>query len=160
MFHSQTSPWPACYNGSGLTSSPAKVQDMIENDRVFGRCKGVDAFIFAMATGKTARAAAEAAGISEPTAYRRLADPDWQNAIDKRRVAIVDMASQAAAGHLEAAVQTLADLLDHESGSVQLGAAKAILDFGLRSGPNEVSLKMPTALIINRNYIGAGEGEQ
>ena len=124
------------------------------------RRKGADAFVLAMATGSTVVAAASKAGIAERTAFQRMADEDWQDAIAKRQAEIVEQAKQEIASHLAAATKTLADLLSHESGTVQLGAARALLDFGIRTGADADDAGVwPTTIVVNRNYVTA-KGEE
>ena len=106
-----------------------------------GRKKGADAFILAMASGKTVRDAAASADIAERTAHRRLRDPkeqcdQWQAAIAAKRAELVDEAAGKITAHLTAAADALKELMANgESHNVRLGAARALLDFGLRYQP-------------------------
>ena len=106
-----------------------------------GTRKGADAFILAMASGKTVRDAAAAADIAERTAHRRLHDPkeqapEWLAAIAAKRSEIVDEAAGRITAHLTAAANVLNEIMQNgESDNVRLGAARALLDFGLRYQP-------------------------
>ena len=106
-----------------------------------GRKKGADAFILAMASGQTVRDAAASASIAERTAHRRLRDPkeqsdQWQAAIAAKRAELVDAAAGKITAHLSAAAAALTEIMKNgESDNVRLGAARALLDFGLRYQP-------------------------
>ena len=94
-----------------------------------------------MASGKTVRDAAASADIAERTAHRRLRDPkeqcdQWQAAIAAKRAEIVNEAAGRLTAHLTAAADALKELMvNGESHNVRLGAARALLDFGLRYQP-------------------------
>jgi AcrR family transcriptional regulator len=81
----------------------------------------------------TASEAAAAAGVSERTVRRRLSDPEFKNLVDESRTELLDAALVRLTSQAIHAVDTLAGLMKpQEPPSVRLGAAKAILDFGLR----------------------------
>lgn len=86
--------------------------------------------LIAMASGQSTAAAARAAGVSERTAFRRLADPDFRAALH----AVRSEQLQAALGQLldasSEAVSTLRRLMMEAPPATQLGAARAILEFG------------------------------
>ena len=88
--------------------------------------------VLALASGLTNRQAAERAGISERTVARRLADPEFQRQISEAKAATLSqtVAQLTAAGL--AAVTTLVRLLDADSESAQLGAARSILELGTK----------------------------
>jgi len=90
------------------------------------------ALIAALAAGQPVDAAAQAAQVSERTAYRRLADPAFKRAVQTARAELLAQAVGRLADAATAAVATLRDLLDAEADSVRLGAARAILDAGMR----------------------------
>jgi hypothetical protein len=97
------------------------------------RKKAEDALLTLLACGATVEAAAQKCRISERTAYRRKADPDFQRQLQALRGEMV----QRAAGMLTAAaleaVKTLLLLQDAAiSAAVRLGAARAILEMGLK----------------------------
>ena len=95
-----------------------------------GRPGGDTTLVMALASGLSNRQVAQQAGCSERTVARRLADPAFRRRVDEARAAtIAQTAAQLTAAGL-AAVRTFLKLLDAESESVQLGAAKAILELG------------------------------
>jgi hypothetical protein len=84
----------------------------------------------ALASGKSERAAAALAGISERTAQRRMAKPEFRRELAKAREAMLDRSiGHLAAGGTEAAV-VLRNLLRSDDGKLRLGAARAVLAAG------------------------------
>jgi hypothetical protein len=97
-----------------------------------GRRKADEALALALAAGQTLRAAAPAAGVSERTAARRWADPDFRLRVSELRGEMVHRAlGRMADGMAEAADQMRA-LLAADSESVRLGAARALLELGVK----------------------------
>lgn len=92
------------------------------------RRKGALPFILAMAEGKTAREASDLAGIAESTGYKRLKESAWQAAIAEKRAEVLETAAARLGAGLTEAVDTLVRLLKSESESIQLSAARALLD--------------------------------
>jgi hypothetical protein len=98
-----------------------------------------EALIAALAAGGNAAAAARQAGVNERTVRRRLADPAFRARVDEARAELV----RAAIGRL-ATIGTLAadklqDLIGNaRSEQVQLGAARAALEFMLKGSDTEV----------------------
>ena len=88
--------------------------------------------VLAVAAGFTNKQAAEQAGVSESTVYRRLRDPAFKQQVAEARATTIEQTSArlTAAGLL--AVQALLQSLNAESESVKLAAAKAILEQGVR----------------------------
>jgi hypothetical protein len=85
-----------------------------------------------LAAGKTTQDAAEAAGVSERTVFRRLEQPEFrQNMITLRERMVDDLTSRLADASSKA-FEKLQTLLTAESEFVQLGAARTILDQMLR----------------------------
>lgn len=77
--------------------------------------------------------AARAAGVSGRTVQRRLADPQFRQALDKLRTEMIHRAVGMLTAASFEAVKTLLGLLESsQSGSVRLGAARAILEIGLK----------------------------
>jgi hypothetical protein len=85
-----------------------------------------------LSTGATADAAAAAAGCGVRTVYRRLQQEDFRfQLMDLRAQALERSVIQL--GHLtSAAADTLAALLEARAETVRLGAARAIIELGLR----------------------------
>ncbi len=91
-----------------------------------------DALALGLARGLTVRRAATEAGLSVRTAFRWLADADFRREISNLRGRLVDRAcGLLAAGNAGAAV-ALRKLLEDDSPSVRLQAAKCILETGLK----------------------------
>ena len=94
--------------------------------------RGEERLLNALAAGQSVKRAAEAAGLSERTVYRRLASAVFQ----RRLAALRDELITAALGELVAcasqAVGKLRALLDADDERVQLQAARALLDQALR----------------------------
>jgi hypothetical protein len=91
--------------------------------------KNADAVLMgALAGGATVQDAARQAGIGERTAYRRLEDAAFRGRIDELRRAMLERAAGALADATTRAVRTLVALLDDESPTARLGAARSILE--------------------------------
>jgi hypothetical protein len=95
-----------------------------------GNRKGEAALLTALAAGSTITDAAEEAGISERTAHRRLADPEFRRGVQAARAEMIQRALGKLAGNAADAVDTLGALLSARSESAQLGAARIILELG------------------------------
>lgn len=91
------------------------------------------ALLLALACGATKEAAARKAGVSESTVYRRLKEPGFQRELNKMRVDMVQRATSMLTASAMEAAKTLVALQDVATPpAVRLGAARAILDFGLK----------------------------
>lgn len=91
--------------------------------------QGDDRLFKALVSGCHVENAAKSAGISERTAYRRLADPEFKEKIDQARRSLREsiLAKLADAGH--DAIAVLMDLMHSAEDEVtRLKAAKAVLD--------------------------------
>lgn len=97
-----------------------------------GPRKGEDRLVVELAGGATVRDAAERAGIGERTAHRHVRDPEIRQRIAETRDALFAKAIGRLANSSSQAVDTLAELLADGSPMVRLGAARAILEYGLR----------------------------
>ena len=93
--------------------------------------KGEPTAALAIASGSTIVEAAERAGISERTVRRRLDDPDYRMEISHLRSKLLDAAVGKLVAATTEAASTMQALLEADSEHVRLGAAKAILEFGL-----------------------------
>ena len=85
-----------------------------------------------LAAGKTLRDAALAAGIAERTATRRWADPAFRRLVSRHRGEMVGRAVGELADGMTDAAKTLRELLDCESLAVRLGAARSLLEIGVK----------------------------
>lgn len=97
------------------------------------RKKNEDALLVALACGATVENAARQCDLSERTIYRRLGEPDF-----KRRLQGVrgDMVSRAAGMLTAAGMESVRTLLElqkpGQTAAIRLGAARAILELGLK----------------------------
>jgi hypothetical protein len=97
------------------------------------RKKNEDPLLLALACGASVEAAARQCKLSERTVYRRLEDPEFKGRLDSVRSDMI----QRSAGMLTAAageaVRTLLSLQkDTTPAAVRLGAARAILEIGIK----------------------------
>ena len=103
----------------------------------FGRRRGrrvrsVEGLAVALAAGQTLRDAAAATGISERTATRRWADPDFRRRVCELRADAVVRATGKMADAMSIAADRLRELLSAESESVRLGACRVILEMAAK----------------------------
>jgi hypothetical protein len=92
-----------------------------------------EAIVAALAAGGNVAAAARHARVSERTVHRRLEDPSFRAKVDQARTELVrqTVGRLAAVGVL--ATDKLHSLLGAKSEAVQLGAARAVLDYMLKA---------------------------
>jgi hypothetical protein len=102
-----------------------------------GRKNADEVLIAQLAAGATRAAAAEAAGVSERTVFRRWQDREFRRRVAIARTALVSNAVGQLADAAAEAVQTLRSLLRSESDNVRLGAARSILELGPRLRESE-----------------------
>jgi hypothetical protein len=90
-------------------------------------------FLMALAFGATVESAAHTAGISDRTAYRRMNEPAFRKRLQKVRDDIVQRTAGAVTAAWTESVKTLLSLQQPTvSATVRLGAARAILEIGIR----------------------------
>jgi hypothetical protein len=95
--------------------------------------KADSTLLLALACGATVEAAARQAGLSERTVYRRLAQPEFRQRIQALRADMVQRASGALTAAATEAVRTLLALQkDSVAAAVRLGAARAVLEIGIK----------------------------
>lgn len=97
-----------------------------------GRRNADEALALAVASGRTLRDAAVAAGIGERTATRRLADPAFRRRVTELRGDMVDRALGKLADGMAEAADCLRRLLSASSETARLGAARALLELGAK----------------------------
>jgi len=124
-----------------------------------GREKGDDALLLALAAGDTVRAAAKKAGISERTASRRLADPDFRRRLTEARADMVQRALGKLADASTEAADSLRKLLQAKKETVRLSAARTILELGNRLREAVEFEQRLSALEENRRTAGAEHEE-
>lgn len=89
--------------------------------------------ITALACGGTVESAAQHANVSERTVYRRLAEPGFQQKLRDFQTELIKRTSGLLTATSIEAVKTLLSLLDRNvSGSTRLGAARTVLEMGLK----------------------------
>jgi len=98
-----------------------------------GRRNADDVLALELAAGKTLRDAALAAGIAERTATRRWADPEFRRLVFRHRGEMVGRAVGELADGMTDAAKTLRELLTCESLAVRLGAARSLLEIGVKA---------------------------
>ena len=111
-----------------MTTQQWHVSALTDRSAESGRLRGDDRLFTALVSGCHVENAAAVAGISERTAYRRLADPKFRSRLDAARESLREsvLARLADAGH--DAIGTLFELLSSEDENVKLKAAKTLLD--------------------------------
>jgi hypothetical protein len=98
-----------------------------------GKRAADERLLTALACGATVEAAARQAGVSERTAYRRLADRDFRRRLQGVRADFVRRTAGTLTAAATEAVRTLLELLRAPAAAaVRLGAARAVLEIGLR----------------------------
>jgi len=97
-----------------------------------GRRNADETLAVALATGQTLRAAAETAGIGERTATRRWADAAFRRRVAELRGDMVQRSLGRMADGMSEAAEVLRKLLAAESESVRLGAARSLLELGVK----------------------------
>jgi hypothetical protein len=97
-----------------------------------GRQNADEALATALAAGQTLRAAAAVTGVSERTATRRWADPDFRSRVSHLRGELVGHALGKLADGMSDAAAKLRELLSAQSEAVRLGAARALLELSVK----------------------------
>jgi len=97
------------------------------------RRRADDRLLLALACGATVEQAARQCGLSESTAYRRLAEPDFRQRLQQIRGDMVQRTAGTLTAAATEAVRTLLDLQKPAAPPpVRLGAAKAVLEIGMK----------------------------
>ena len=94
--------------------------------------RGADLLLASLAAGASVEQAAQAAGLSPRTVYRRLHDSGFQRRLQAARDELVTEALGELTGSAQDAVATLKRLLDASDDRVKLTAARTILEQLLR----------------------------
>jgi hypothetical protein len=115
--------------------------------------KADDALLLAIACGATVENAARQTGLHERTVYRRLKSPEFQRRLRDLRS---DMLGRTTAALTAAATEAVRTLLDLQKSGVQaavrLGAARAILEIGLKLREN-VELEARVAALEDQQSL-------
>ncbi|MBI4491729.1 MAG: hypothetical protein HY690_02935 [Chloroflexi bacterium] len=102
-----------------------------------GRHSADSALVVALSGGQTLQSAAKQAGVSERTVRRRLADPAFRSQLAAAQAATLASAVAALGAASGEAVTALRGLLASGPPATRLGAAKAILELGVRLRESE-----------------------
>src|SRR5258708_14654971 len=87
----------------------------------------------ALACGATVEQAAAKSGLSESTAYRRLNDPAFVKQLQTMKAEMVQRTAAALTAAAMEGVKTLMELMKPpNTGPTRLGAAKAVLEMGVK----------------------------
>jgi hypothetical protein len=98
-----------------------------------GRRNADDMLMLALACGATLENAAAQAGVSKSTVRRRAKDPEFQAQVQALRADMVQRTSGALTAAGTESVRTLLDLQKPTAPPpVRLGAAKAVLEIGMK----------------------------
>src|SRR5262249_52252040 len=97
------------------------------------RKRADDALLLALACGASVEQAARQCGLSARTVYRRLAEPDFRRRLQALRGDMVSRTAGTLTAAATEAVRTLLELLKNSvSDAVRLGAARAVLEIGMK----------------------------
>lgn len=97
------------------------------------RKKNDDALVLALACGATVEAAARQCDLSERTVYKRLQEPEFQQRVKQVRSDMVRRSAGLRSAASGEAVRTLLALMKESAPpATRLGAAKAVLEVGLK----------------------------
>lgn len=92
-----------------------------------------EALVLSLACGSTVEAAAQKAGVSIRTVYRKLEDREFKLKLKEFRSELVKRtAALLSAASLEAVKTLLALMESNTAPSTRLGAARSVLELGLR----------------------------
>jgi hypothetical protein len=89
-----------------------------------------------VASGQSLRDAAATAALSERTAARRWADPAFRQRVTELRADMVQRVLGRTTDGMTEAADTLRQLLNSPSHSARLGAARALLELGVKLREN------------------------
>jgi hypothetical protein len=96
-----------------------------------------ESLLMALACGATVENAARSAGVSPRTAHRRLADAGFEERLRNLRAEMVQRSSGMLTAAALEAVKTLITLQEaSQPASVRLGAARTVLEFGIKLREN------------------------
>ncbi len=95
--------------------------------------KGQEPLLLALACGATVEAAARQCGLSDRTVYRRLKEPAFQARLKQVRSDMIRRSAGLLTAASGEAVRTLLALMKESSpASVRLGAARAVMEIGMK----------------------------
>lgn len=115
---------------------------------------GDPALVIALARGATVADAAAEAGLSERTAWRRLAEPEVRRCVAEAQAALLQQSVAALADAATRAVETLVAVLDCDDPRAATAAAKVILDYAL---PRQEALERAAEALRPRVVVSLDE---
>lgn len=98
----------------------------------FAYQKGDAVLIPALASGMSVKEAAALSSLSERTVTRRLSDSSFRAEVQRVQIELADKVIGALSDGAVEGAKKLKELLSAQSENVQLGAARALVDFGLK----------------------------
>src|SRR5262245_40721558 len=93
-----------------------------------GRKAAQEVVVAALACGRSVKEAAASASVSERTAWRWLAKPEFKAQVDKARAELLEGALGKLSGMLAAGAGVLARLLASGSDGIRLGAVRLLFE--------------------------------
>ena len=110
-----------------------------------------------LVAGDVVAVAAAAAGMSERTARRRLADPAFRAQVNALRAEVLGAAASTLAARMTSAVNVLAKLMDDEASPahVRCSAASRILELAVKFGE---AVQLEERIRILEEAAAAGKG--
>jgi hypothetical protein len=94
-----------------------------------GRKDADEVLALEIARGATIKAAAEKAGVSERTANRRQATPEFRKLVRALRSKMIDRATGMLGAFLPAAVAGMVKLTESPNEGIRLGALRSLIDY-------------------------------
>lgn len=122
-----------------------------------GRENANSALLAALAGGKSIQGAAKLCGVSEQTVRRRMRSPEFKQELSQARSAMLARAiGHLAAGSTESSI-TLRKLLKSSNEKIKLGAARSILELGVKMREN---VEMAEELRLIKQRLDEVEGQR
>ena len=98
------------------------------------RKKAEDKLLLALACGATVENAARQCQLCKRTVYRRMEEPDFRRRVQALRADMVQRTAGALTAAGSEAVRTLLELLKMSNpGATRLGAARSVLEIGMKA---------------------------
>jgi hypothetical protein len=123
-----------------------------------GKRRADETLLTALACGATVEAAAAKAGVSAATAYRRLQEPDFKRRLQELRADMVQRTAGTLTAAATEAVKTLLALpKDAIPPSTRLGAARAVLELGVKF---RETVELEERLAVLEQHLAQNEGRR
>jgi hypothetical protein len=105
--------------------------------------------VLALALGASVAQAAQQAGISKRTAFRRIKEPGFQTRVETAKSELVAQAVGRLSGTGLKAAQTIDSLLDNRNPRIRLAASRAVLEFMFRGSELDTLRRRVEAIEAN-----------